>query len=140
MPFPVFRSLGKIASVSSTFPLNFGLNLAVQTKMEYHGSKGGRHENILGATIFFAYIATALLLTGFLTWDLVIAYRRREKKGKENASQLKVGHEGRIQEYSEFGANSKVKRRVPRWRLRASRCSLSICSGSWYRRINGGGT
>ncbi|KEF59644.1 uncharacterized protein A1O9_04490, partial [Exophiala aquamarina CBS 119918] len=41
------------------------------------GARGD--EEILGATIFFAYIAAALLLTGFLTWDLAITYRIRRK-------------------------------------------------------------
>lgn len=33
--------------------------------------------NVLGATIFFAYIAAALLLTGFLIWNLMLTYQRR---------------------------------------------------------------
>lgn len=48
-------------------------------------------DNVVGATIFFAYIAAALALSGFLTWDLVLANKRRythsvqHEKGQSHA-------------------------------------------------------
>ncbi|KAK5052554.1 hypothetical protein LTR84_002419 [Exophiala bonariae] len=51
--------------------------------------------NVVGASIFFAYIVAALALTTFLTWDLIVAHRRwntcspsRRGNGQNHAREL----------------------------------------------------